>query len=99
LYRTISWILTVSGSNRVNRGGNWGNDARNCRSAYRNTWNDPGNRNRNSGLRLLSTSDRQRVWFTDHARVHKALSRSGSRAGLPVRWYQIGQIAPRRSVW
>jgi formylglycine-generating enzyme required for sulfatase activity len=46
-------MLTVSGSNRVNRGGNWGNDARNCRSAYRNNWQHPGNRN--SGLRLLRT--------------------------------------------
>lgn len=43
-----------SGSNRVNRGGSWNNNARNCRSANRNR-NDPGNRNNNLGLRLAST--------------------------------------------
>jgi hypothetical protein len=46
--------MTVSGSNRVIRGGSWINNARNCRSAYRNNA-DPGNRNDNLGLRLLST--------------------------------------------
>jgi len=60
--------MTVSGSNRVNRGGNWNNTARNCRSANRN--NDaPGNRNDNLGFRLLSTWWRQRTRFTDCARV------------------------------
>ena len=40
-----------SGSNRVNRGGSWNNDARNCRSSNRNN-NNPDNRNNNLGLRL-----------------------------------------------
>jgi formylglycine-generating enzyme required for sulfatase activity len=39
------------GSNRVNRGGSWNNDAANCRSANRNR-NNPGNRNNNLGFRL-----------------------------------------------
>ena len=39
------------GSNRVNRGGSWNNNARNCRSANRNR-NDPDNRNNNLGFRL-----------------------------------------------
>jgi len=39
------------GSNRVNRGGSWNNNARNCRSANRNN-NAPGNRNNNLGFRL-----------------------------------------------
>jgi formylglycine-generating enzyme required for sulfatase activity len=46
--------MTVSGSNRVNRGGSWINDARNCRSAYRDN-DHPGNRNDNLGFRLVST--------------------------------------------
>ena len=43
------------GSNRVNRGGSWNNDARNCRSANRNR-NDPENRNNNLGFRLARSS-------------------------------------------
>ncbi|MBX2929303.1 MAG: SUMF1/EgtB/PvdO family nonheme iron enzyme [Saprospiraceae bacterium] len=38
-------------SNRVNRGGSWNNDARNCRAANRNN-NTPTNRNNNVGFRL-----------------------------------------------
>jgi hypothetical protein len=40
-----------TGSNRVNRGGSWNNDAGNARSANRNN-NDPGNRNDNLSFRL-----------------------------------------------
>ena len=43
-----------TGSNRVIRGGNFNNNAQNLRSANRNR-NDPGNRNNNIGVRLLST--------------------------------------------
>ena len=50
-YRKHRGVLSEGGSNRVNRGGNWGNDARNCRSANRNR-NTPGNRNNNLGLRV-----------------------------------------------
>jgi hypothetical protein len=64
----MKWSMTVTGSNRVNRGGSWNNIAENCRAAYRNN-DDPGNRNHNLGFRLLSTRSCQRVWFTDHARV------------------------------
>jgi formylglycine-generating enzyme required for sulfatase activity len=42
------------GSNRVIRGGSWGNDADNCRASYRNT-NDPANRDNNVGFRLSSS--------------------------------------------
>ncbi|MCP5526130.1 MAG: SUMF1/EgtB/PvdO family nonheme iron enzyme [Verrucomicrobiales bacterium] len=38
---------------RVVRGGSYWNNARNCRSAYRNA-NEPGNRNRNQGFRLAA---------------------------------------------
>ena len=46
-----------SGSNRVNRGGSWNNDARNVRAANRNR-NSPGNRNRNLGFRPASSRRR-----------------------------------------
>jgi formylglycine-generating enzyme required for sulfatase activity len=42
------------GSNRVNRGGSWNNNASNLRSANRNN-NSPDNRNNNLGFRLAST--------------------------------------------
>ncbi len=45
------------GSNRVNRGGGWNNNARNCRSANRNR-NTPANRNNNLGFRLALSSAR-----------------------------------------
>ncbi|MBU6429743.1 MAG: SUMF1/EgtB/PvdO family nonheme iron enzyme [Cyanobacteria bacterium REEB65] len=41
------------GSNRVNRGGSWNNNAGNERAAYRNN-NTPTNRNNNIGFRLVS---------------------------------------------
>lgn len=46
------------GSNRVNRGGSWDNDAANCRTANRNT-NDPTNRTNNNGFRLALNSARK----------------------------------------
>ncbi|MBF0240471.1 MAG: SUMF1/EgtB/PvdO family nonheme iron enzyme [SAR324 cluster bacterium] len=46
------------GSNRVNRGGSWNNNARNCRSANRNN-NSPDNRNNNNGFRLALSPARQ----------------------------------------
>ena len=61
-------MTAVSGSNRVNRGGSWINNARNCRASNRNN-NPPGNRNNNLGFRLLSTRRRQGARFTDRARV------------------------------
>ena len=43
----------TSGARRVLRGGSYWNNARRCRSAYRNE-NHPGNRNRNIGFRLAA---------------------------------------------
>ncbi|MEA1969485.1 MAG: SUMF1/EgtB/PvdO family nonheme iron enzyme [Thermodesulfobacteriota bacterium] len=73
-------VTTVSGSNRVKRGGSWNNNAQNCRSANRNN-NSPDNRNNNIGFRLLSTRCCRRVQFMDCIREHKALSRTLSCAG------------------
>ena len=54
---TGSAATGVRGSNRVNRGGSWNNSARNARVANRNN-DDPGNRNDNLGLRLVSSTPR-----------------------------------------
>jgi len=45
---------SLSGSYRVNRGGSWYSDARNCRSAYR-YFSAPGYRNYGLGFRLSRT--------------------------------------------
>jgi len=55
-------VRTIAGerpqaSNRVNRGGSWNNNARNCRSANRNR-NTPTNRNNNLGFRVALSSAR-----------------------------------------
>lgn len=44
----------------MNRGGSWINNARNCRSAYRNH-NTPDNRNNNLGFRALAARRRRRM--------------------------------------
>jgi RNA-directed DNA polymerase len=54
-----------AGSNRVNRGGSWNNNADNLRSSNRNN-NDPANINNNLGFRPVSTDAfRERRRFTD----------------------------------
>jgi hypothetical protein len=45
----------VHGSNRVNRGGSWNNEPRNCRSANRNR-NEPDNRRNNLGFRVAGAA-------------------------------------------
>ena len=52
------WFGSITGSNRVIRGGSWNNEARNLRSAVRNN-NGPGNRNSNVGFRLSSSRQRR----------------------------------------
>ena len=73
-------MTAESDSNRVNRGGSWNNNARNCRALNRNN-NSPGNRNNNLGFRLLSTRRRQRVRFTERARVPAPCPGGSSRSG------------------
>lgn len=51
----------VSGSNRVIRGGNWNNDASNCRVAYRNG-NSPSNNDNNNGFRSVRSSEKSPQW-------------------------------------
>ncbi|MBO5123900.1 MAG: SUMF1/EgtB/PvdO family nonheme iron enzyme [Spirochaetaceae bacterium] len=46
----------ASGSNRVNRGGSWNNNADNCTVSNRN-YNDPNNRNNNLGFRLVRSAN------------------------------------------
>ncbi|MEI7702477.1 MAG: formylglycine-generating enzyme family protein, partial [Planctomycetia bacterium] len=52
-------IGTDTGSDRVIRGGSWGSDARDVRSACRR-WSGPGLRDRDLGFRLLSSSSPDR---------------------------------------
>ena len=73
-------MSAVSGSNRVNRGGSWNNNARNCRAPNRNH-DGPGNRNGNLGFRLLSTRRRQGARFKDRARVPAPCPGGSSRSG------------------
>ena len=47
-----------SGSNRVNRGGSWNNNANNTRCANRNN-NNPSNNNNNIGFRIARSSDQR----------------------------------------
>lgn len=49
--RVLGVRREASGSNRVQRGGSWNNDADNCASSNRNNDN-PSNRNNNNGFRL-----------------------------------------------
>ena len=44
----------VGNSNRVNRGGSWNNNSRNCTAGNRN-YNNPDNRNNNLGFRLAAS--------------------------------------------
>jgi hypothetical protein len=71
----------------VNRGGNWNNDARNCRSANRNN-NEPGNRNNNLGLRVARA--RRKV---EHVR------RTGQYPVPSALCVRLGQIRKARRVW
>ena len=48
----------LEGSNRVNRGGSWNNNAKNCRVSNRNN-NTPDNRNNNLGFRLAAAQNQQ----------------------------------------
>ena len=73
-------MTAVSGTNRVNRGGSWINDARNCRAPNRNN-DPPGNRNHNLGFRLLSTRRRQGARFKDRGRVPAPCPGGSSRSG------------------
>lgn len=63
-------MTTQAGPNRVIRGGSWNNNAVNLRSANRNN-DDPGKRNSNVGLRLVSTRNRQEGSSTDYPCVHR----------------------------
>jgi hypothetical protein len=54
MYFCVCKVNSHKGDNRVNRGGSWNNNARNCRVSNRNN-NTPDNRNNNLGFRLVSS--------------------------------------------
>ena len=74
----------------MQRGGNWNNNAQNCRSANRNN-NNPSNENNNNGFRLVITVSEQtgfhfgtpalRRCGDEHAQTRSASSASDRRAG------------------
>ena len=75
-----------TGSNRVKRGGNWNNNAQNCRSAQRNN-NNPNNSNNNIGFRSVNSRHRREVGVQGHRpraqgqdqAVHPVPARAGRR--------------------
>ena len=62
-------------SNRVNRGGSWNNDARNCSASNRDN-NNPDNRNNNLGFRLAAS---QHCDFTPVHNPRRIPARHGRR--------------------
>ena len=89
-----------SGSNRVIRGGNWNNNANNCRVANRNN-NSPGNTNNNIGFRTVRNSEEapQRA-LSDPAAIppapsHPAWQNETSRP-VPVVAVEAAAMAPWR---
>ena len=68
--------MDASGSSRVLRGGNWNNNASNCRSANRNN-NSPTNTNNNNAFRTVRSSEvsPQRESDSDPASVPSAPAR------------------------
>lgn len=94
---TVSWRRRFwgsrrkeSGSNRVQRGGSWNNDADNCTSSNRNN-NNPSNRNNNNGFRLCCSAAPHhedavpaRFPFAACGRAGARLSRSDENQGRPA---------------
>ena len=78
------------GSNRVNRGGSWNNNARNCRAANRNR-NDPANTNNNLGFRVALAPAAQENGRTSSVEPDSILSPGGTLA-----W---GENAPAARGW
>jgi len=71
---------------RVIRGGNWNNNARNCRSANRNR-NNPNNRNNNIGFRVASTLEGRNPAVMGTGSVRRSAPRSPVR--LRTRWKPV----------
>jgi RNA-directed DNA polymerase len=75
-----------TGSNRVIRGGNWNNNAQNCRSANRNN-NNPDNTNNNIGFRSVNSWQSQEVGIHgcrhDSGDVTDVASNQGSYSRIP----------------
>ncbi len=79
------WVAAMdapSGSNRVLRGGNWNNNANNCRVANRNN-NSPGNSNNNNGFRCVRSSE-----------TGPAVGRNSDPAAIPSRAHHARAKTP-----
>ena len=66
--RTKGGRVPTGSGNRVNRGGNFNNNAQNARSAGRNN-NNPTNRNNKLGFRPANPSSARRACSTERAPV------------------------------
>ena len=66
-------ILRDEEANRIRRGGSWGNDPRNCRSAYRGG-SAPGERDDDLGFRLLAGQEPPEE---EAGGAHRPLDRDG----------------------
>jgi len=75
----------AEGSNRVNRGGSWNNNANNARVSNRNN-NNPNNRNNNIGFRIACSSKQQ----TDFEQAP---------ATFPVKRVKNNQLCPLSNTW
>ncbi len=81
----------------VVRGGSWNNNARNCRSAYRNN-NQPDNRNNNVGVRVVvfSASTLQSPELPQGIAVSV---RERVQQRVPATWATVSENQTGRPVW
>lgn len=84
----------ATGSNRIQRGGSWNNDADNARVANRNN-NNPNNRNNNYGFRLANAVNSLREGFFQG----KSRARLSAQRAVRHPDFDRGRICTKGSGW